>query len=41
MVKSSILDIARLDVSSLTSGIYVIEFVDSDGIKISAKFIKI
>ncbi|MDG1719870.1 MAG: T9SS type A sorting domain-containing protein, partial [Bacteroidia bacterium] len=41
MINSSILDHAILNVSSLTPGMYVIEFVDSDGIRISSKFIKI
>ena len=41
MINSSILDHATLNVSSLTPGMYVIEFVDSDGIRMSSKFIKI
>jgi len=41
MMKTPILDSKQLNIDSLIPGIYMLEFIDSDGIKMSAKFIKI
>ena len=41
MIKTAILDNTQLNIESLIPGMYILEFIDSDGIKMSAKFIKI
>ena len=41
MMKTPILDSKQLNIDILIPGIYMLEFIDSDGIKMSAKFIKI
>jgi hypothetical protein len=41
MMKTVILDNTQLNIESLIPGMYMLEFIDSDGIKMSAKFIKI
>lgn len=41
IIKSTILDQVELNVESLIPGMYMLEFIDSNGFKMSAKFIKI
>lgn len=41
MMKTAILDNTQLNIESLIPGMYMLEFIDLDGIKMSAKFIKI
>ena len=41
IIKSTILDQVELNVESLIPGMYMLEFIDSNGLKMSAKFIKI
>jgi hypothetical protein len=41
IIKSTILDQVELNVGSLIPGMYMLEFIDSNGLKMSAKFIKI
>ena len=41
IIKSTILDQVELNVGSLIPGMYMLEFIDSNGFKMSAKFIKI